>query len=506
MKYLSVKLLIMVVTVLFVSSQYFYSQEATKKNMLILMLENKSDKKKYSTSEALQPMIFQSLYNFVSVIPTFEMPNSTTMKSIKWTEFDLSTIAKEHSVDFVICGEYKYKSVKNSLIVKIELRVWSMEAGAILMEKSYQAPPDMDIFDAIDAMINDIIKSITHSDFAIGHIKFSDFKVGNTQYAISINNKQTAIVSNEQFLYTYAVLAGTGCDVAIKTIPVEDEETKTVYQQVHSPKGGEKVLISYQAKGQITIAENKAENPNKDFRLLLNGQIVNENQILQGMPANMDYLFEVTHSNNVYYIATNYLGDGDVIAFDFDLKDEAPIEVKSEISKATALVMSKSTNTVSVSTKKQKNITIVSAKEIAFKIGFLGEGLFYISFQGARTPKWWLNFDMGGLNPLFTIHGNFTSVFDAFMGFGGGYYVLGGFHNDWRLGVGLNIRAYLDLAGQDGEVYENPIKQGQVGGSAGIVLTGEWRFIFVQTGIYFNSGGNGVDGNISIPISIGLRM
>ncbi len=211
-----------------------------KLSILILPLDNKTDKINFPNSELVKTIIFRSLYSFIGFIPSLDIPDEAVLREIRFDPDNPSLIARKYNADFIIYGSYNLVKKDNEPQASVHLRIWSRISGK-MNEKIFNTPTDVSIFDSIDNMIADSVKIILNEEMKTASIHFGDFKVRKEPYLLMINNKVLSVISNDSFTLSLKILSEMNYQVILKK---QDDNTTALNIMVNL-KPGENTNISF---------------------------------------------------------------------------------------------------------------------------------------------------------------------------------------------------------------------------------------------------------------------
>src|SRR5271157_1238362 len=113
---------------------------------------------KSSKSNSFQLVVFRSIYNFMRIIPSLDVPDDKLMNDLfwlspvlaKWERVKAETAPKVvYDADYILYGDYDLIQ-KNPEKVTIKIGVWSKSENKNIFSRSYVTTTDIDIFDSID--------------------------------------------------------------------------------------------------------------------------------------------------------------------------------------------------------------------------------------------------------------------------------------------------------------------------------------------------------------------
>lgn len=129
-----------------------------KKKPLVLVLpfKNNSSLKQFPASAVYDDMIFKSVYNFTAPLDQIDMPPLAVLEPLKWQKNEIESLAVRMKADVVVYGDYSIKNIKGKQFLEISMHLWLRQIKADYKLKSYRAPTDRDIFNTLDAIIDDL--------------------------------------------------------------------------------------------------------------------------------------------------------------------------------------------------------------------------------------------------------------------------------------------------------------------------------------------------------------
>lgn len=282
-----------------------YAQEK-KAVVLIIPFEDKADGKKYKATETTATMIFNSMYTFIGLLPTIDVPDKKVLMGYKWTESKLAAVAAESGADVILYGDYVYQGDPGEPDAAINLKVWIKESNRVTFSKTYKTPTDLDIFDSIDDMIKDFIQGVLKTSVNVATIRFGGFHIGDRTYALFVNGKEIASVTNTDFALNLRVLADSEYRVEIKDAKSGAVSFSSSY--VLRPRS--LTNVSFQASGKMQTFVIPNKNPARPYTFLLNNSNITEGAVLSNAPANISYTYRVMESGtNVRYETNFYLAE-----------------------------------------------------------------------------------------------------------------------------------------------------------------------------------------------------
>ncbi len=220
---------------------------SNKTKVLILPFDNRSDQSKYPNAKIVNTIIMSELYAFLYIVPSFDVPEKTELAALN-SEFlnrkDIKPqdIYSNYQADIIIFGNYGLNGSKTDPTAQIRLNIWNKASGKIDTHE-YNTPIDADIFDAIDAMLSQIISLTLNEEVKISYLNIGNFKIGNGSYSLTINNKPAAKITNDNFSLNLKILPNAIYSIRLRNTA----DNKNVLNNQVMLKPGETTNISYTA-------------------------------------------------------------------------------------------------------------------------------------------------------------------------------------------------------------------------------------------------------------------
>ncbi len=423
-----------------------------KLKVLILNLNNQSDVNTYGSSDALKPVVFNSLYNFIGIIPSLDIPQQTELQQIQWNSTNIAQIAKARGADLVIYGDYSFSGPAYDPKARLNLKIYSTERVVDILSRSYNTPTDLEIFDTIDRMINDLSTELLKGKVEVAYLNFTDFKVGDEKYDIYVNDKIIAAITNDYFELNLKILAKTSYGVEI----IRRFDKKTVHDSSFVLQPGVTARISHKAIASLDLKELKGKKKGSAYTFLLNNEAIQDNQLYTNLQGGQQYEFAVIEDGtNKAYNTSFYLHDGGRITLKPRIKGGgSPFGLMLNINDESFIQPALQWH--------------ISPK--LWLAGGAGVSFIPISLFGGSDPSNQIK------NPLFV---------NTYLGLG--YYILGDRDTDFRLGADLSLHySLISETGMDNiftGINTHPL-------SAGAFISAEWRFIYLKVGTYYDISNN----------------
>ncbi|MCX7820804.1 MAG: hypothetical protein N2258_03920 [Brevinematales bacterium] len=298
------------------TNKVFIPEEETNKvekkiNLLILPFKDNSNKKNFPASGTIKTIIFNSLFDFISIVPLINIEEKESANKIykEFKEIKPEEIFAKYNTEVIIFGEYQLQKKDRKPLVAINFNIWTKATNKILKTK-YTSKNDAEIFDKIDDMIAKIIKTTLNEDLKISYMNFENFDINNGKYYLVINDRVVSFISNQDFRFNLKILAGYEYIIKLKNI----YNNKIVLNQNIKLKTGETTNISHQARGNIKfIVTNNIEN--EVFKIF-----VDDKELLMETNHNISaeryIIIKVSNiTKNDSYELKYYLGDGEEKTF-----------------------------------------------------------------------------------------------------------------------------------------------------------------------------------------------
>lgn len=425
------------------------AQETVKQapKFYILPIENI----KSSKPNSFQLVVFKSIYSFMRIIPTLDVPDDKFMNDLFWLGPALERwerISADHApkealgADYILYGDYEIKQ-KNPERVLIKIGVWSKTDNKNVFTKSYETSTDVEIFDSIDLILKNVIEGVLKIDYSLAKIDF-DIKTGAENYSIFINNKLIDTANKKDYQKGMSVLGGQ--TYAVKIIRTRDG--KTVYSASKTLGPKETLPVSYFAAGSVIIDPVRYGERGRIFTYTVDGKPVHENEFISNMNALSNHSIKVIDQNsNLIYQSP------------FSVMDDATTHVVSE----------------------QMWGGPFHIKGYFGNTSYGGLGVEYFPWR-----YFWL--EAGGGVSFYHSQYEISPYLDA------GYYVFGDMKTDFRAGLGLSAAYYQYFPVSD---FNRPYSF-----SAGVFTEGEWKWLNLKLGCNYDFGA----GQFFPVLTIGFKL
>jgi hypothetical protein len=209
--------------------------------VIILPLQNYSKISVYPGSVLLRTQLFNSFFSYLLYIPGMDIPEKNFL--LKLNSKDASLIMDKEKPNYLIYGNYMVYG--NPMNPKIKITIQALEGNSgETYSNTYYSFTDMEIFDSIDKINQDISSFLLKEKTYIAHLNFRDFKLGGMEYDLLINSKHIAFLTNDNFLFRLDIISGKTNHVELKRLL----DSKKVMDKNIVLNPGKSANISYQEK------------------------------------------------------------------------------------------------------------------------------------------------------------------------------------------------------------------------------------------------------------------
>ena len=288
--------------------QVHNDSDSKKAKVLILPFENKVNVSKFKNSELVRAITFRSFYTFIGIIPSINVPDEKILTNISYTKDTVSKVAEDQSADFVIYGDYSFEGSKNSPKVIYNLYLYSRKDSTNALSKKYVTTTEAEIFDTIDDMISQVMKSSLNIDVNIANVYFNGFTIGTERYSLFVNDKLVSEISNSDFNFNLKVLPDNDYKIIIR----REWDKKDVEEAVVNLKQYKSITISHNAFAKLKINEVGNKDRNKTYTILLDNSPIPGNSYLSNFAAGQTHTIAVMdNKSNTVYKDTFFIHDGE---------------------------------------------------------------------------------------------------------------------------------------------------------------------------------------------------
>ncbi len=295
-----------------------FPQEKTK--MIVLPLHYQNDAT-YSTNtyNSTRLLIFKSVYNFLAYLPFTDVPNSEQFikNNPEFTEDSVRKLAEKQNVNFCLYGDFVFSGSAFTPDITINLYLYSRNDDKIIMTKKYEGSTDIDLFDAIDAMIKDSLFGAFNLTSSFAEVHITKFNIAKGEsYNLVLNGKVLSTLSNKTDRFNFKVLADTPYNLQV--IRLRDQGLVRNFQVQLSKNTS--TNLSYTASGNIEILPLQGIESGKTYKILLDGQEVKPDTNLSNVDVINPHTWMVLDKNaKIVKQDTFTLKDGDVLKLKINL-------------------------------------------------------------------------------------------------------------------------------------------------------------------------------------------
>jgi len=220
------------------------------KKIIILPFNYQESKKKFTNPDIIKNILFNSLYSFFSLIPKIDLPEKKVLSDLHRRKVPLEDIISNYQPDQIIYGNYILTGSKAAPEIQIKMQIWS-KISKNIFSYTFKSPSDEDIFDTIDTISAQIIKSVLNEEMKLAFLNINNCKIGKHTFELYINNKLVGIISNDDFSLSLKLLANTDYWIRLK----RPEDRLSPYFAPVKLKQGETSNISFMLTNLIKDGE-----------------------------------------------------------------------------------------------------------------------------------------------------------------------------------------------------------------------------------------------------------
>ncbi|RMG81415.1 MAG: hypothetical protein D6707_04860 [Bacteroidetes bacterium] len=382
----------------FVTFKVGYSQNKTR--VLVLPLDTTEIGSEYHKTqiENIRNLEFNSLYNFIRLLPFAEIPSELDIRTAESANID--EIASKFDADIVIYGKLNFSGNTETPQAELLLKIRSAKKQKDIFVKKYKSAIDLDIFDAMDRIVNDTISAAFKIIPRFAVVNFNGFKILGDSYSLYANNKIISKITNSDFELSMKILAGQKYNFMI----IRDRDKSIVVNRSFTLKEHEVTNISYTATGTLKINPVAGKEAGEKYNILLDGERVKEGDEISNLTSH----------------------------------DEHTIIVSSLLNK---IIYKKSFN---IKDGEFKTITPdVSGKKLYFRFYALGSSFGGAGIDLALSPKFFIGLDGGYALATHTNINVSVSVVSVYIDTG--YYFLGNKNKDFNISAAIGGGVYFAL-------------------------------------------------------------
>jgi hypothetical protein len=146
------------------------------------------------------------------------MPESSELLRIRWTASDIPTEAFRANPNYIVWTDIEITGDPAYPDVLLRLHVWSVEKNMEIFNKGYKTALGLELFDSMDELLIQTVKSVFNIDVKIAYVNFQKFDIGNEAYRIYANNRPVTIISNSSQRFELKILADTTYNLMIERV------------------------------------------------------------------------------------------------------------------------------------------------------------------------------------------------------------------------------------------------------------------------------------------------
>jgi hypothetical protein len=306
---------------------------------LIIPFENLSDQTQFTASDKVGEMIIKSIRQFVSYVPTIEMPQTNELRRFVWNQDKVSQIARSQGLDYVIFGDYSLTGDPSFPDANIHVRIWSGSS-------QFRAGPDL-----LRALRYEFLRhdgkhhpghhrnslNISIPDYAI--IRLYHIDVGDEPHLLYVNNRYVCLIQTNDFNVNLKVYANEDYRVVIRR-----SGNVTAYSALVNIPAKATTNLTFNATGSITIPSVYGTG-NRPYTMTLNGQPAEVGLPILSVPSGRRYNLRIVSSNGSVLFDREYpLHDGDYLTIRPDLNDARRFRFNAFAAIGTDLTLAKTSD------------------------------------------------------------------------------------------------------------------------------------------------------------------
>lgn len=250
------------------------------KSVIVLPFHNQANVNEFPASTEVTSIIFDSTYPVLSMIDGIDIIDEDVCENLEWNENGLQEICEDNEADFAVYGFYQFKgSIPN---VTIDFYVWNLALNKSVLLESLTIPFDIDFFDGLDVMNEEIIEVILDMNISLAQIAFSKFDLGGNEVDIYINDKLFDTTDSDDYSQNLKIIAGseyvirvinadTGTEILNETYNLEEDDYERISVTVAETEGGGYNSIIYVSEtGSPDNTGTSADSPVSDLQTAVN--------------------------------------------------------------------------------------------------------------------------------------------------------------------------------------------------------------------------------------------
>ncbi len=298
----------------FISTSYLWSEDTVRKLMIPYPQITGAAVPSESSLQESAEILFRNTYQFLSYLPLATLPDEQVLRNTKIT--DPASLLNMYSADYMIQLIIQPETSADQSRIQIQLSIWSNKKTDKIFEKKYSATTDLEIYDAIDRIIPDIILSVFGITPRFAQFSFGDFIPGQDRYTLYLNNRQVDKIDSREYNRTLKVLAGYNYNVML----IRERDQVIVYNQNFYLKENSIQSVSYQGQAAIHIGKLKGTDKNQTYLMILDGKLTEPGTDHKNLQLDQDHRLLVTTLNNKILLDRLIsLRDGDFLHIDPDV-------------------------------------------------------------------------------------------------------------------------------------------------------------------------------------------
>lgn len=414
-------------------------------------------------------VIFRSLFTFMSIIPSLDVPDTDQLEKFFWMSpilFRWDRVSTESapqqilSADYIVYGDYELNKADKTK-VGVTLAIWSKESNKTIFTQKYNTTTDIDVFDTIDQMLADIVRGVLHVDFSLARIRF-ELNCGKGTYDIFINNRKVDTYKDDSYNRSLSVLGKQTYHVMVR----RKEDGRIVADKTALLKQGETLDITYIANGDAIIQPVAFAPYGTQYTYIFDGKPINPGSRITNLQALKPHSLVVSNDSQELICFTN-----------FQIADQATVSITPEDRFPGAFHMK--------AFVLGSTFGGLSAEYFLTRYLYLSAGVGFSAYTSQVMQKTLFNI------PIFVESG---------------YYIYGDLSREWRAGVGAQTSITLYLPPDSFEALDPDALTGKnnrnYSFSAGGFIFGEWNFITLKTALLLDIG----NGSVFFSPSVGVRF
>ena len=424
-----------------------------KVSLALIPIANRTDTKLFSAVdvENVSQIANRTLKVFIELLPFVNLSAGITETQIS----DPSAIAQKYKVKMVIYGDFTLTGKRSAPGIVFNLKVWSEDLKKEIFSKTYtSADTGFEMLDTVDLILKEVVGAAFQINATVATLGFSGFEIAEP-YALAINDKSIAVVSNTNFSISMKILADKPYRITLK----RERDGKLAIDREYNIKPGESTNIGYIAKASVSTLDIKDPDRTKKYSIMLDGAAIGPNTNIGSLSVLQQHkLMMIDQYSNVIQSNIFTLMEDDNTAYGFTDPRPKPIY-----------------------------FSIITAAGGYYwgggiycfldRYNWLGASAAFTVFSGSIFSGF-----AAYTNPLMSLFGNLEY----------GYYLIGERAYDFRIGLGANLQGMFFFP-QD--TWNSATVQGSTTSSpycfsAGIFGVIEYSIFYAKMAVNYNFFGN----------------